>query len=254
MAEMTPDFSPFSYVFNNPVNFIDEFGLMCSGWNTRGREETDAEKANKEQMQKSDNKAYIQTEVQKLMGEGSGKVPGAPDDKSNPILRQIQNGDKVMEPLPKANGFWENVDQYLAGDRIFTSLSGAKYNVNAQGELYDIGMRYGVIPDIGLKHGTIYKGIKEGLPYIGKTFNLVKRYTNSEKFALSISGKMSGTFRNNKVLRAVEQTVLEFKKKIGPVANKNNAFNPKSKDYNQYMKEAKKWLNTNFKDWQTLFD
>jgi hypothetical protein len=48
---MTPDFSPFSYVFNNPVNFIDEFGLMGSGWNTRGREETDAEKANKEQME-----------------------------------------------------------------------------------------------------------------------------------------------------------------------------------------------------------
>jgi RHS repeat-associated protein len=75
LAEMTPDFSPFSYVFNNPVNFIDEFGLMGSGWNTRGREETEAETANKEQMDKADNKAYIQTEVQKLIGEGSGKVP-----------------------------------------------------------------------------------------------------------------------------------------------------------------------------------
>jgi hypothetical protein len=78
MAEMTPDFSPFSYVFNNPVNFIDEFGLMGSGWNTRGREETDAEKANKVQMDKSDNKEFIQGGYRDVMTQtGTGVVPAA---------------------------------------------------------------------------------------------------------------------------------------------------------------------------------
>jgi hypothetical protein len=83
---------------------------------------------------------------------------------------------------------------------------------------------------------------------------MLKRYTKLEKQAYDITEKMSGTFKNNKVLRAVEQTVLDYQKKLGPVSNKNNPFNSRRKDYNQYMNEAQKWLKKYYKNWKKLFD
>ena len=98
LAEMTPDFSPFSYVLNNPVNVIDEFGLEGSGWNTRGRQETEAETANKEQM---DNMPGVK---QVVITQNPGSMANIPDfgskgwyQKANDYIDKTGAGAVLME-------------------------------------------------------------------------------------------------------------------------------------------------------------
>jgi hypothetical protein len=59
---------------------------------------------------------------------------------------------------------------------------------------------------------------------------------------------------NNKLIRAIEQKALEYKRSIGEVANKRNAFNPKNKDYQEYMQKAETWLSKNLPEWKKLID
>jgi hypothetical protein len=56
-----------------------------------------------------------------------------------------------------------------------------------------------------------------------------------------------------KLLRAVEQQVLEFSKTKGAVANVNNAFNPKKKEYAEYAQKALVWLEKNAPNWKEQF-
>jgi hypothetical protein len=173
---MTPDFSPFSYVFNNPVNFIDEFGLMGSGWNTRGREETDAEKANKEQM---DNPRVQKVEIT----QNPGSMANVPDYGSKGWYKE---GEKVMDALPAPTGFWDSMRQEYGYKREFKSAWGFEYSVNANGTIHGYKTKeiIGTPPDFGIgRAGTIYKGIKEGLPYIGKSF-ILNRINNITYFCI----------------------------------------------------------------------
>ena len=42
--------------------------------------------------------------------------------------------------------------------------------------------------DIGKSSGinTVYKGVKSGLPYVGKAFNIIKRYNKSQRALMKI--------------------------------------------------------------------
>lgn len=57
---------------------------------------------------------------------------------------------------------------------------------------------------------------------------------------------------DHKLLRAIEQKILEYKKSLGEVANKRNAFNPKRKDYKEYSEKAEQWLKENYPNWKDL--
>jgi hypothetical protein len=113
----------------------------------------------------------------------------------------------------------------------------------------------GTIPDVGIgRVGTIYTAVKKGLPYIGKTFNILKRYSKSERLTLQVEQQIKNIAGNNKLIRAIEQKALEYKRSIGEVANKRNAFNPKNKDYQEYMQKAETWLSKNLPEWKKLID
>ncbi|MCP9747820.1 RHS repeat-associated core domain-containing protein [Lacihabitans sp. CS3-21] len=156
----------------------------------------------------------------------------------------------TAKKLPPIEGFWQHVDYYWNG----RSVDGIDYDKN--------GIPTGISPitggpDLigGVATGafTVYKGIKLGLPYIGKSFNILKRYTKSERLTLQIESVIKGV-PDKKLLRAIEQKILEYKKASGEVANKYNAFDPKRKDYPEYMEKASNWLEQNVPNWTKLFD
>ena len=108
-------------------------------------------------------------------------------------------------------------------------------------------------PEIGLGGtNTVYKGVKDGLPYIGKAFDILKRYSKAEALLLKIEPVLND-IGDAKLLRAIEQKVIEYKKSLGEVANIRNAFDPKAVDYEEYGAKAEKWLSDNASNWKELF-
>lgn len=153
-----------------------------------------------------------------------------------------------IEPV---NGFFGELNYFLTG-----GIEG-RYKYDRSGNAIGFAPTMGMPPDLGFastasKVNTVYKGIKGGLPYIGKSFNLLKRYTKAERLLLKIEPVL-GNIKDTKLLRAIEQKVLEYKKSLGEVANKINAYSPNKKDYAEYMQKAEKWLSENASNWKDLF-
>lgn len=75
--------------------------------------------------------------------------------------------------MPPVTGFWLNVWHSFSPRNY--SYKGRIYEVNNSG--YALPRVYNLeMPAIGVKTGfnTVYKGIKRGVPYIGKAFNVFK--------------------------------------------------------------------------------
>lgn len=201
-------------MYNNPLNFIDPYG---------------------DSTVPVDNLNWLNFNV----------------DSDEILLNQVTVRGKtdVGSHVAPALGFWEN---FWVGQR--TSNDGRIINRNGiQTQTY--APITGMAPDVGIgRVGTIYTAIKKGLPYIGKTFNILKRYTKTETIVLQVEAKILNIQGNSKLIRAIEQKAIEYKKSIGEVANKRNAFNPKRKDYQEYMQKAETWLNNNLPNWKQIIN
>ncbi|MBB6130391.1 DUF6443 domain-containing protein [Mucilaginibacter lappiensis] len=167
-----------------------------------------------------------------------------------PIEVSIISNAPKREPV---TGFWGNLDDFWTG-----GIHG-KYRYNRDGQAIglapiQLGVPDYIIPEGKIETGvnTVYKGIKGGLPYIGKAFSILKRYTKAERLLLKIEPVISN-IKEAKLLRAIEQKALEYQKTLGEVANKYNAFDPKRKDYVEYMQKAEQWLQDNAPNWKDLF-
>ncbi|WP_244215840.1 RHS repeat domain-containing protein [Pedobacter kyonggii] len=161
---------------------------------------------------------------------------------------------KVMEPV---HGFWNYIYRGFFPRQVTVDMGLGEYrnvDVDNRGYMQNPWMIKMEMPDLGVKNGynTIYKGIKKGLPYIGKAFNIFKRYTKEERLLMKIEPVLNG-IDDPKLLRAVEQQVLEYAKTKGAVANINNAFNPKKKEYAEYAQKALVWLEKNAPNWKESF-
>ncbi|WP_324757300.1 DUF6443 domain-containing protein [Sphingobacterium thalpophilum] len=170
----------------------------------------------------------------------SGRVRG-------PEVLVFRNAPK-REPV---KGFWAGVEQIWTGG----NHNGYKYDWNGTPIGYTPVM--GTPPDLGFgtagNINAIYKGFKKGLAYIGKSFNILKRYGKAEREAMKLKSLVSGV-KDPNLLRAIEQTFLEHQKTLGPVANQRNAFNPNRTDYKDYMAKAEKWLSENYPNWKDLLN
>lgn len=149
-------------------------------------------------------------------------------------------------------GFWAGLEQLWTGG----NHDGYKYDW--QGKAIGPAPIMGTPPDIGVMAtaGTInavYKGFKKGVAYIGKSFNILKRYSKAEREAMKLKALVSGV-KDPNLLRAVEQKILEHQKTLGSVANERNAFNPNRIDYDDYMAKAEKWLSENYPNWKDLLN
>lgn len=155
-------------------------------------------------------------------------------------------------------GAWGTIKHLLDGGSLNDDMANRGLSYNPDGYLNPTKTISSHIPmevatmGEGAATNTVYKGFKFGLPYIGKAFNILKRYTKSERALLQIKPVLKN-INDSKLLRAVEQRVLEYMRTLGKVANKNNAFNPKRPDYKKYMEAADKWLEKNAPDWKDLF-
>ncbi|WP_298731628.1 DUF6443 domain-containing protein [uncultured Chitinophaga sp.] len=97
---------------------------------------------------------------------------------------------------------------------------------------------------------TVYKGIKAGLPYIGKSINLLKRYTAAERAAMKIQSLFPGA--EGRLLRAVEQVVLDYQKTLGPVSNINKAMDFNLAKNKGMYEKAIAFLEENFPNWKEM--
>ncbi|TCD05837.1 RHS repeat-associated core domain-containing protein [Pedobacter frigidisoli] len=170
------------------------------------------------------------------------------------LLKEVNiTGKKVMEPV---HGFWNNIYYGLFPREIEVKIFGRNRTVAVSngGYAYNPFLIKMEVPDIGLKGGfnSIYKGLKKGLPYIGKAFNVFKRYSKAERLLMEIEPVLNG-IDDPRLLRAVEQKVLEYSKSKGAVANIRNAFDPKRKDYVEYAQKATVWLEKNAPNWKNSF-
>lgn len=171
------------------------------------------------------------------------------------VIRARVRGPQVLvfRNAPKrglVRGFWAGVEQVLTGG----NHDGYKYDWDGKPIGYAPIM--GMPPDIGVAAiagniNAVYKGFKKGIPYIGKTFNFLKRYSKAERELMKLKTLFSG-IDDPILLRAVEQKVLEVQKSLGKVSNQRNAFNPNRTDYETYMLKAEKWLNENYPNWKDL--
>ncbi len=171
--------------------------------------------------------------------------PGDPPIKTVDIQEVV-----LIKTAPKREpftGFWGNLNYFWNGGNFDGYHYDRQGNVTGRSPIMlqvDIGRSSGI--------NTVYKGIKGGLPYVGKAFNIVKRYSKSQRALMKIQPVLNN-IKDPKLLRAVEQKVIEHLRSKGPVANIRNAFNPKNKDYKEYSEQAVKWLNQNYPEWKKLF-
>lgn len=223
-SEVFDDVSPYIYGLNNPLLNVDPSGDTTINVND---------------LQDNWDNFNPQTDDVQLGGVTIGS-------KSNADYSMPQPGTQVMMPV---EGFWEEASYFLSG----RSYDG-RY-VDRQGILQNQYVPItGVAPDVGFKSGinSVYSATKNGLPYIGKTFNVLKRYTFAQRTNWNVKAILNG-INDPKTLRAVEQTVKEYKETLGKIANERNAFDPNRKDYAEYMMKAQEWLQTNAPNWKDLF-
>ena len=205
-----------------------------------------------------------QDEIEKFLGFLNSN-PNAGFKEASEHIREADNGFKleldevvVTGRSTFESGRWVGSVEGQASDAMGRMES-------ATGIYWQEGGRHNMLSDpgkvnmlevpgyIGGKAGinTVYKGVVAGLPYIGKSSNVFKRYSEAERLRKRIEPVLNGI--DSKLLRAVEQRVLEYVRSKGAVANIRNAFNPKRKDYAEYMKKAEVWLSKNMPNWQELF-
>jgi hypothetical protein len=112
----------------------------------------------------------------------------------------------------------------------------------------------GTPPDAGigkLKNiNTVYKAIKQTGPYIGKTVNLLRRYTAAKREAMQVVSLFPGA--SGRLLRAVEQVVLDYQKTLGPVANEMKALDFQLAKNKGYYEKAVKFLEENYPNWKEI--
>ncbi len=117
-----------------------------------------------------------------------------------------------VKVLPQVEGFWSRLWYSSANGGRDAQYNGYTVVADADGWAFTTPKPIALTaPDIGMKGGinTVYKGLKSGLPYIGKAFNVFKRYSKAERALMKIEPVLNG-IDDPKLLRAVEQKVLEY--------------------------------------------
>jgi len=246
LAEVYESTTPYSYVENNPLSFSDPTGMykVDAKGNISITNEDEIEKflgflnsnpnagykEASEHIVNADNGYSYELNEVVITGRGEIKSGGWLGDVHGQVFTAT---DRIAN---SNNVFWQEGGQLnmLFNPNNVTMLEMPGY----------IGGRAGI--------NTVYKGVIGGLTYIGKSFNVFKRYSAAERIRRKIEPILNGIV-DPKLLRAVEQKVFEYAKSKGAVANVRNAFNPKNKDYAEYMKNAETWLSKNMPNWKELF-
>ncbi|NII26642.1 RHS repeat-associated core domain-containing protein [Pseudoflavitalea sp. X16] len=157
------------------------------------------------------------------------------------------------------NGYAVGEDGYLISGGILTTYYPGVKEAGGERQLLkglgNLARLRRIAPGL-FKNGkyTVYSGFKDGVLYIGKTgYTIAQRYAGKIAPAgvRALQG-LSGKIPNNGVAKGVEQLVMELNGWVGRgttvLSNKNAA------TVNEiYKVVARRWLNQNVKNWETLF-
>jgi RHS repeat-associated protein len=99
------------------------------------------------------------------------------------------------------------------------------------------------------KAHTVYTGVKDGLPYVGITSDLSKRYTAEEMAKYKIKGFLENVPGRN-MARGIEQNLINYHG-LENMANKINSISPANQEgkHSGTMERATQYLNSNLPGW-----
>jgi RHS repeat-associated protein len=250
LAEMTPDFSPFSYGLNNTVNIIDEWGLTGSGWNTRGRQETEAETANKEAMGQADNRSFIEGGYRDVMTQsGSGKVSGA--NTGNENEHWSNKGEKKWFNIPEIGQKVLNEDKSVLDyastfffGKTYTGSFGINYNVGYDGRIK------GMVPMGGLELPIGPNGPVKILKYVKDPKKIIVLGENMTEKVIPYAKKIGGKYfkprslnlRMDNQIRWIDKQLKDINTMIITIGKDIKRSEP-SKYYLKELERINKWLN-----------
>ena len=236
LADISHIFSPYSYSNNNPIYFNDPTGLLSDSLHPIVMPE-----------------AIVKCKVAKKLDVENGQVY-----ESRGFWGFIFGSPRKWEGHYQVDG---------PNGKIWFSR---QYEVNNKGYLtgsiaptiFEINMPVGFSSPINLKaifrlknfikgEYSIYRGIKNGLPYFGKARGGINfRYTAQQIEAMEITAiEGLNKIPSNAIALGVEQLVIDLNGgvKAGVLANINNATVKEI-----YINEARYWLETNLPNWETL--
>ena len=190
------------------------------------------------------------------------------DWENGQVLQPDNSADKVVfvgvpGKLPGVGGReWEGYQVNSAGYLTGTSYGGPG--------MMEMGMGKGVLKGLGtiwklrklapglFKEGayTVYSGFKDGILYIGKTgYTIAQRYAGKTPPAgIAALEKLGGKIPNNGIAKGIEQLVMNLNGWAGGAGRTVVLANKNAATVNEiYMTVARRWLNKNVKNWETLF-
>lgn len=228
------DFNTSSYTFanNNPILLNDPLGLLSD----------------------SVNRHVLPTHVfthmvPKKLDAANGQVLA-----SRSQIWDLLNGQRSWQGHVKDGDKWRSINYavdhngYLTGRPAITNLS----LINSPDKNPVVTIRQLINLKNFIKgQYVIYRGMKNGLPYIGKARGGINfRYSTAEQANLGVD-VMRGldNVPNNAVALGVEQLVIDLNGGVGTgkLANINNATVKEI-----YINEARYWLDNNIPNWERV--
>ncbi len=268
-TQMAPGWTPYRAFFNNPILYADPNGLYEEPKNWFQRT-WNYLSGNRHKNQAYDLAQERQTQVNSILDGGILIIPSSDGSTSTALIKpsfleDVNVADiSIMTPDQYFYDFlvgslFQDVPQeadiinYYPIDHTYAEelegldlIAVVKYSIVIKPTLMGPKIRVGT----GWRNG-VYAKLRNGLPYIGKSFNILTRYSAWERNISKLKTVVSNV-NNKDLLRAVEKRMYDYLKYTKGVKIDNKRSPMNAKDYAKYYDEVEELLKGT--EWQKMLD